>query len=198
MGRVVKAMGRVVPAAVLDARAQADALRAAAQAEADAVRAEARREGAELARADAAAEAAALIAGARAEATRMLNAVRPAAIVLATRMTEKIVGRAVTLDADVMADIAAAALEACRPRGDWIRVRVHPDDMAAVAARRDALAARAPAAAALDITADETVGRHGCIIETAVGHVDARLVTQIAALERALTQASPPEHDRGD
>jgi type III secretion protein L len=57
-----------------------------------------------------------------------------------------------------------------------------------VAARRDALAARVPGGAALDVVADETVGRHGCIIETAVGRVDARLETQLAALERALLQ----------
>jgi flagellar biosynthesis/type III secretory pathway protein FliH len=87
-----------------------------------------------------------------------------------------------------MAEIAGAALEACRPGGDWIRLRVHPDDEAPVTARRDALAARAPGAAALDIVADETVGRHGCVVETAVGRVDARLETQLAALERALLE----------
>jgi flagellar biosynthesis/type III secretory pathway protein FliH len=69
-------------------------------------------------------------------------------------------------------------------------VRVHPDDVAAVTVRRDALAARAPAGAALDIVADEAVGRHGCVIETALGRVDARLETQLAALERALLEES--------
>jgi type III secretion protein L len=193
MGRVVKAMGHVVPAVVLDARAQAEALLAAARAEADAVRAQAHREGAEQGRAEAAAEAAALLATARAEATRALAASQPAAIVLAARMTEKIVGRGVALDPSVMADIAGAAIEACRPRGDWLRVRVHPDDLAGVAARRDALVARAPAAAALELIADEAVGRHGCVIETALGRVDARLATQIAALERALADTAGRE-----
>jgi flagellar biosynthesis/type III secretory pathway protein FliH len=110
------------------------------------------------------------------------------AIALALKMAEQIVGRAVALAPDVMTEIVGVALEACRPRGDWVRVRVHPDDAAAVTARRDALAARAPAGAALDVVADEAVGRHGCVIETAVGRVDARLETQLAALERALTE----------
>ena len=88
----------------------------------------------------------------------------------------------------MIADIAGAALAACRPRGDWVRVRVHPDDAAAVTARRDALAARAPRGAALEVVADESVGRAGCVIETAFGRVDARLETQLAALERALTE----------
>ena len=106
-------------------------------------------------------------------------------------MAEQIVGRAVTLAPEVMADIAGAALEACRPRGDWVRVRVHPDDAAAVTARRDALAGRAPRRVDAGASSPTTaVGRHGCVIETAVGRVDARLETQLAALERALTEES--------
>jgi len=67
-------------------------------------------------------------------------------------------------------------------------VRVHPLDAVAVTAQRDALAGRAPRTATLEIVADESVGRYGCVIETAVGRVDARLETQLAALERALTE----------
>ena len=143
---------------------------------------------AEQGRAEAGAELAALIADARAHASRLRAASTPAAIALATKMAEQIIGRAVTLAPELMADIAGAALEACRPRGDWVRVRVHPDDGAAVTARRDALVARAPRAAALEIVGDESVGRYGCVIETAVGRVDARLETQLAALERALME----------
>ena len=55
----------------------------------------------------------------------------------------------------------------------------------AVEARRAALEAGAPAAA-LVLVSDESVGRHGCVIETPRGRVDARLETQLAALERAL------------
>ena len=197
MGRIVGGTGRVVTAAVLDARTEAEALRAAARTDAEAIGAQARaaheeavREGRAQGRAEGAAEIAALLAAARVQAAQLREAATPTAIALATKMAAQIVGRAVTLAPEVMADIAGAALEACRPRGDWVRVRVHPDDAAAVTARRQALAARAPTAAALDIVADETVGRFGCVIETAVGRVDARLETQLAALERALTQDS--------
>ena len=134
------------------ARADADAIRARAAADRD----EAVRQGRDQGRAEAAAEMAALLAEARAHAARLREAATPAAIALATKMAEQIVGRAVTLAPEVMADIAGAALDACRPRGDWVRVRVHPDDAAAVIARRDALAGRAPPAAALEI-----VGRRG-------------------------------------
>src|SRR5207342_1705778 len=148
---------------------------------------EAVKQGREEGRAAGAAEIAALLAGARVQAEQLREAATPAAIALAIKMAEQIVGRAVSLAPEVMADIAGAALEACRPRGDWVRVRVHPDDAAAVTAHKQALAARAPTASALEVVADSTVGRHGCVIETAVGRVDARLETQLAALERALT-----------
>jgi flagellar assembly protein FliH/type III secretion protein L len=165
MGRVVKGTGHVIPAAVLDARA------------------EAQRRGLEEGRA----EAAALLVAARAEAERLLAAARPAALAIAAKMAEKIVGRAVALDAGVMAEIAAEALAACRTRaGSSVRLRVHPDDLAAVEGRQAALLARLADGAALEVVGDEAVGRAGCVVETPVGRVDARLETQLAALERAL------------
>jgi flagellar biosynthesis/type III secretory pathway protein FliH len=197
MGRVVKGFGHVVPKATLDARAEADALIAGARAEADAIRAEAeavreaaRQGGLEAGRADGLAEAVLTLAAARAEAARLVDASREVAIALAAKMAERIVGRAVTLAPEVMAEIVAEALAVCRPGADVVRFRLHPDDLAAVETCRALLAARAPAAAAIELLADDTVGRHGCVIETPHGRVDARLETQLAALERALTQGA--------
>ncbi len=193
MGRVVKSFGHVVPKPLLDARDEAAALLARAAAEADALRAEtgavreaARREGFEIGRADGVAEAAVALAAARSEAARLLEAAAPTAIALAAKMAERIVGRGVALAPETMAEIAREALAACRPGPGAVRIRIHPDDLPAVEARRAALEASAPAAT-LDLVADEAVGRHGCVIETPQGRVDARLDIQLAALERALT-----------
>ena len=204
MGRVVKGFGRVVAKPVLDARAEADALLAAARADAEALLAdardqagdlgsrtaaalgEARRTGREQGRAEGLAELAAAVTAAREEAAGRLAGAAPDAITLAVKMAEKIVGRAVALAPEVIADIAGAALEACRPRGGVVRLRLHPDDLPAAEARREALAARAPSATAIELVADDGVGRFGCVIETPVGRVDARLETQLGALERAL------------
>ena len=193
MGRVVKTFGHVVPKPVLDARAEAAALLSRARSEADALRADAtavreaaRREGFETGRAEGVAEAAVALAAAEAEAARLVAAAGPTAIALAAKMAERIVGRAVTLAPEIMAEIAAGALASCRPGAGTVRVRIHPDDLPAVEARRAALEAGAPAAA-LELVSDESVGRHGCVIETSQGRVDARLETQLAALERALT-----------
>jgi flagellar biosynthesis/type III secretory pathway protein FliH len=204
MGRVVRGFGHVVPRPVLDARteasnliaaarAEAEALVAAARAEAtaisgrvDAAVAEARRAGHDAGRAEGLAQTMATLAAARTEAARQLESAAPDAITLAVKMAEKIVGRAVTLAPEVIADIAGAALEACRPRGGAVRLRLHPEDLPAAEARRATLAAQAPAASAIELVADPDVGRFGCVIETPLGRVDARLETQLRALERAL------------
>jgi len=193
VGRVVKTFGHVVPKPVLDARVEAEALLSRARSEADALRADAtavreaaRREGFETGRAEGVAEAAVALAAAEAEAARLVAAAGPTAIALAAKMAERIVGRAVTLAPELMAEIAAGALASCRPGAGTVRVRIHPDDLPAVEGRRAALEAGAPAAA-LELISDEAVGRHGCVIETSQGQVDARLETQLAALERALT-----------
>src|SRR5262245_34635458 len=105
MGRIVKGAGRVIPGEVMDARAEAGAVREAA-----------RREGYAAGRAEAAAEMASALVRARAEAARLIAGARPAALAIAGKMAERIVGRAVVLDPAVMADIAAEALAACHPR----------------------------------------------------------------------------------
>ena len=197
MGSVVKGFGRVVPRVVLDARAEAAALRHTAQTELAHARAElaaererARSEGLAEGRAQGLAEVAATLASARERTERELEASAPAAITLGRKMAEMIVGRAIALSPETVADIAAAALASCRPTAGTITVRLHPDDVAAATARRDVLLARAPAAAELRLVADDRVARHGCIVETPGGQVDARLETQLDALERALVEGA--------
>ena len=189
MGHVIKGHGRVIPAVVMDARAQAAAILDDARARAVAERAEARRQGLEEGRAEGAAALAGLLAAGRAEVDAMLARVEPAALAIAARMAEKIVGRAVELDPTLMAAIAAEALAACRTRDGLVRLRVHPEDLAAVTSSLAALAEPLGGDAALELVADDSVDRHGCVVDPSVGRVDARLSTQLAALSRALEGA---------
>jgi flagellar biosynthesis/type III secretory pathway protein FliH len=191
MGRVVKSHGHVVPAAVMDARVEAERILRDARAQAGVTLAEARRRGLEEGRAEAAAELTGLLAAGRAEADAMLARVEPAALAIAARMAEKIVGRAVELDPTAMAAIAAEAVAACRTRDGLVQLRVHPDDLAAVEPARAALEGRLGGGATLELVADEGVERHGCVVDTPVGRVDARLATQLAALSRALAEDAP-------
>jgi len=199
MGHLVKAFGPVVPAAALDAGArvqallaqaelQAAALVAAARAEADAIREDARRAGE--------AEILAVQVAARLEAERIRAEALPGAQALAARMAQKIVGRAVALDPPVMAEIAAQALEAARARAGRLVLRVHPEDLATIEGQRPRLAARLAEGVELRVVADPTVSRHGCIVDSPAGRLDARLETQLAVLERAVF-APPPAGREG-
>ena len=135
------------------------------------------------------AEVTALLVSARVAADAELVAAKDAALVLARKMAEKIVGRAVELDPSVLGEIVGQALEASRVRGGSVVLRVHPDDLSAVEQARPQWSQRLVMAANVRVVADASVGRHGCVVETPVGRLDARLQTQLDALERALRGA---------
>lgn len=111
---------------------------------------------------------------------------RDAAPILARKMAEKIIGRAVELDAGVMGEIVEQALRACPGHANEIRLRVHPAELVALEQSRPGWFADEGARDVIRFVADETVGRHGCVVETAAGRVDARLVTQLGVLEGVL------------
>jgi flagellar assembly protein FliH len=135
------------------------------------------------------AEVTALLVAARADAERVRAEAKDAAVVLARRMAEKIVGHAVAVDSALMGDIAAQALAAARAKAGAVVLRVHPDDLPAVEASRARWGA---GTLVVRVTADISVGRHGCVVETPVGRVDARLSAQLDALERALRARGEP------
>jgi len=205
MGRLVKAIGRVVPAPVLDARAEAGRLVADARVEAERGRAEAERlrvaarqqgyeAGLAAGRDAAAAEITERLVAARADAAAARDQAKDVAAALARRMAEKIIGRAVELDPAALAGIVVEALEASRARTGPVVLRVHPDDLAAVEAARPTWLARLPTIPEVRLVADPVVGRYGCVVDTPVGRLDARLDTQLAALERAASSSrrDPP------
>ncbi len=187
MGRLVKSAGRVVPAPMVGAMEQAAELRA-----------EARRQGYAEGRDAAAAELTETLAAAALEAASVRVQAEPAALRLAgrlaARMAEKIVGRAVEVEPDALTAIAAQALAASRARAGLIKLRVNPDDRAALErdeARR-ALLARFEGGVELELVDDAAVTRGGCVVETAAVRLDARLETQLAALERAVAGGGGP------
>ena len=193
MGRLQKGLGRVVPAAVLTAQAEAAQVRArtegdaaALRSEAQAARAEAERAGFEAGKQAGLAQVSELLLTARAQAEQDLARAKDAAIVLARRMAERIVGRAVELSPELMGEIVAEALAASRARKGTIMLRAHPDDLADVENERPRWLARVAAGVDGRVVADPAVGRQGCVVETAIGRLDARLNTQLDALERAL------------
>jgi len=194
LSKVIKAGSSqpISEAPLFDARLEAHTILDEARAEAERIRAEAHRD-AERLRQQAVAEGrerglqavTELLAGARLAAARVQQAAEADLRALAVRIAEKILDRELALRPDAVVDIAVAALRfAGEPRE--ISMRVHPDDLAAIERGKPRLVERCLAAQAVAFRPDPAIGRGGCVIETELGVVDARLSTQLEAIERAL------------
>jgi flagellar assembly protein FliH len=131
-------------------------------------------------------EVAAALAAARAEANRERAAAKDVAVILARKMAEKIIGHAVEIEPLVMRDIAAHALQSVSPGQESVLLRLHPDDLARLQAERPDWLMAVGLEAGVRAVADVSVGRLGCVVETASTRLDARLDAQLDALERAL------------
>jgi type III secretion protein L len=197
-GKIIKAGAEpgvrrhIVEATVYDARLEAERMLAEARAEAERTRADAEQE-VERLHAKATAEGrerglaavTELLAGARVVAARSRSGAEAELRTLAVRIAEKILGRELSLRPDAVVDVAAEALRLTgEPRE--VLLRVNPDDLAALERGKPRLVEKCRTASAVSFRADEKVGRGGCIVETELGVVDARLSTQLEAIERAL------------
>ncbi len=168
-----------------DPRVEAARLLQEAQREADRLRSQAVSEGRERGLA----AVTELLAAARAASVRAQQSAEAELRTLAVRIAERILGRELSLSPDAVIDIAAEALShAGSPRE--VLLRVHPDDLMALERGRPRLLERCARAQVVQLRADPGVSRGGCIVETELGTVDARLPLQLAAIERALVSSA--------
>lgn len=110
---------------------------------------------------------------------------------LSIRLTEKILGREIQSDKTAVADIVATALQNARQQ-EKLTVRVNPSDLPTIEKEIENLS-RSGRSQFMDFIADPRVSEGGCLIESEVGTIDARLETQLRVLERALLSQSEGE-----
>lgn len=115
---------------------------------------------------------------------KVLREVEKDILKLAVKLAEKIVGKELDEDSKTINSIVSTALQNARQK-ERITIRVNPNDLQTV--QKDAEKFKASAQAKfIDFVADPRVEQGGCLIESEVGTVDARLETQFRVLERAL------------
>lgn len=108
----------------------------------------------------------------------------PQVIKLVMTIAEKVIGKIVHENTNAIKSIVKQALESAI--GEKIVIRLNPDDYKGI------LASEAEYREILDKTKriyfkeDETITQGGCIVETEVGTIDARLETQLKAIRKAL------------
>lgn len=176
---------RVLHAAQLQALREAEEVLAAARAQARSLLAEAAVERAALERASLEQsnfQAALLLARAEERAARIVEEARQELTTLAVRMAEKILAQELRLHPEAVCSIAEQCL-ATWPDARNLRLRVSPEDLPLLQA---ALPRLGRAGARLQLQADASIGRGGCLLQTELGEVDGRLEVQLARLAEAL------------
>ncbi len=185
-GRILKAIrpaGPIVPAQVMTAAEHAAHILATCEQECEALRAGAWSAGwAEgLAHWEAAVDAAAR------QADQYRASIEPELGRLAVRIAAKIVGDAVAADPSVIATVVRQALRGVGARERNLIIRVAPGAGAALESRLNTLRQHLPADCQAKVEESTAVEDGGCVIVSERGVIDARLATQLAQIERALT-----------
>jgi flagellar assembly protein FliH len=103
---------------------------------------------------------------------------------LALEIAKKVVHREVKMDHEVALTLARVALARLHSRAT-ATVRLHPDDYAYVSTNREHLGSEG----AVEIIADRSVGQGGCIVQSELGEIDARIAQQFAEVERDFLSA---------
>jgi type III secretion protein L len=183
--------GSITKRHIVDARAEARLIIAAAEEDAAAIRERAEtsaresreaayREGSETALG----EWNTLLLETRDRRDQALASVERDLLRLAVKIAEKIIGREIKGDRQAIVDIVANALRHAR-RNEMITVRVNPADLPVIEEHGQRLD-RPGREQFLDIVPDPRVAAGGCVIESESGAIDAQLETQLRVLERAL------------
>ncbi|HZR99613.1 MAG TPA: FliH/SctL family protein [Chloroflexota bacterium] len=121
---------------------------------------------------------AALAGNALTDAHQFARALEEQLVELALAVAAKVVAREVERDPALVVGVVRDTLAELQD-ATIVRLRVHPDDHALVAPHWERLRQQRGAEQGL-LVADERVQRGGCIVETAVGRVDAQLDTRLA------------------
>lgn len=163
------------------AERQAEEIVAQAESEREDALGEAREQG----RQEGLAQATEVLLRARQEAAALVERSEEELVRLALLVAEKIVGRALELDPNVILDISAQAIESVRQQRELV-LRVHPEDAVRLRNSRKKLMDLLGRTKDIAVREDSEVERGGCVIETENGTVDAQLSTQLRMLEAAL------------
>ena len=184
MARVIRADRdgpAVMPAQLADARAQAGAIVQRAHARAEehmhAMRARARIE----ARAELAADLLRLAQ----QRDQQIAELEAQAIQLALLVARRVIGEELAARPERIAQMVAPLLSRVRSARQ-VTLRVHPDDGALLQALLTELRAGAELRGSVQLQSDPALERGDCIVVSDAGVLDARIETQLLALQRAL------------
>ncbi len=137
------------------------------------------------AHAEVASIASAEIARAKLQAGRVLASSENDLLALACKIAERIIGRDLERQPELVVDICATAIESLRNARSMV-LRVNPRDGTLLRERRPKLMELVGRSVDISIKDDVEVESGGCVIQTEFGTVDAQLKTQFEMLKNVL------------
>lgn len=176
---------------------EADSLLKRAQLEAEAIREKAWQEGLSEARREARQEAEEKIKEALEtlnqavkERKKIIKDAEAEILRLAIRAAEQIIRSEVSLHRDVCLNIVSEAISRVSDR-EQVIVKVNREDAEYIKRYKDRLAGMVDGIKSFSIIEDSQIEPGGCIVETNLGYVDARIATKLKVLEEALQKLAP-------
>ncbi len=115
---------------------------------------------------------------------RFYDEAEPQVIDLVLSIAEKVIGRIVLENQDMIRSVVHQALE--KAIGDRITVKLNPEDYKRIMEGDHEFRDVIDRTRRLMFREDESITRGGCIVETEVGTIDAQIDTQLAAIRKAL------------
>ena len=106
---------------------------------------------------------------------------------LSIRVAEKIIGEELKFRPEATVDIVKGVLEGVRP-GKMLTIQVNVADAPHVRAHLDRIKDAAGIRSEIEIAISANVSPGGCVLESELGIIDARLETQLQCLEEALVR----------
>jgi type III secretion protein L len=129
-----------------------------------------------------------VISDAKRKYGKILEGAETELLKLSLKIAERIVGKALELDRSILLDIIHKAIQSLKYQKE-IRIRIHPDDVAYLKDQKMQLYAMLGESKEIEVVEDPLVGKGGCIIDTEIGTIDARLETQLKVMERTLIKS---------
>ena len=169
-----------------DARAQAQSLIEAATTEAETLRENAKAEGRQEGIDQGATEVAQIIKRMTEHQQEQEAQVLPQLLKLVRKMAEKVIGSELEQRPEALVGMIKRTLHDKARQRRSLLLRVNPADLEVVRNERHRLMDALVRASDLAIREDDDISPGGVIIETEAGTIDARLETQLDALERAM------------
>ena len=114
----------------------------------------------------------------------VIRAIEPEVAKLSIRIAEKIIQTQVEINQDIVINMIRSALDKVKQREE-VLIKVSQEDYEYVREKKDVFACMVEGLKTMDIVVDPGVERGGCIIETNLGNVDARISTQIQTVQLA-------------